>query len=270
MVLSAAKTLHALSVGAAGRIDVLRDRRRADEADRLDACGRRRPRSPAAAPSSSSLRSAGLDVFENAKARYRAVAHKAQALIDPDWLQARLGGRLHRRAHVASNEHATSPNPGHSSLRHVVGKLGQPNGRRCIRRSAPITTRRQCAARGNLRSIRQRRPFELVGEETSQENRKPKANFIEAIGPLRCCRNVGWPYSPFNVTPRVPCEESNLRGFEAVSCQVIKVEILQGIRTDGLFARLNRSAGAGRNELRRNLRGDDRAQNAARLLAHLS
>ena len=37
VVLGAAEALHALAVRAAGRIDVFGDRRRADEADRLDA-----------------------------------------------------------------------------------------------------------------------------------------------------------------------------------------------------------------------------------------
>src|ERR1700730_5877161 len=101
--------------------------------------------------------------------------------------------------------------PGKSALRNGLFELSQPYVRAAVGGRAPVAAWRQRTARRDLRAVGQRRAFELVGKEATQEEPEPMADFLQLERAHARCRNIGGPRALLHVVPGVPGQERDLR-----------------------------------------------------------
>lgn len=91
-----------------------------------------------------------------------------------------------------------------------------------IARHSPIATGRE-AHRADFRTVRQARAFELVREESFQEDRQPSANFGRSVG---------------TVELGLFCKEQDFSRRSAESQEVEQKEIVKLVGADRGFRRL--------------------------------
>src|SRR6266516_4009754 len=127
-----------------------------------------------------------------------------------------------------------------SDVRHPVGELLQPDSRLRVGRRTPIAARRKGASGSHLRTVRQTRALELTQlEEPAEEYPEPVLDDQKGV----------------LAAPGVAREKRDLAGTEAVSTDVVQIEILQRERSDhflGMLHRLRSRLAPARHELRRN------------------
>src|SRR5690606_13924174 len=134
----------------------------------------------------------------------------------------------------------------------------------------PIAAGRQRAARPDFGAVRHGRALELTElEKAVEEDLQPVSDLRKRVRVAqRRWQRIG-PAAARGVAPGVVTQEGHFARPETETCDVVEVEVLKLVGSDDLLRPLIRFVGRAvvvRDELRRDLRLENRLQDAERLL----